>query len=107
MLRSLFTAPIRFYQKFLSPHLPRTCRYYPTCSAYAVGAVDTHGVLKGFLLGSWRILRCNPWSLGGVDHVPPKGSWTAPEWVPPDDWVGYNLQKDGDNAKEQIRGNEE
>ncbi len=61
--------PIRLYQRFLSPTLPRRCRYHPTCSEYAVGAVGSFGVLRGSVLAAWRLLRCNPWSAGGVDHV--------------------------------------
>ena len=67
--------PVRFYQTSISPALPRRCRYYPTCSAYAVEAVRVHGVLKGFLLAIWRLVRCNPFTLGGVDHVPDPGRW--------------------------------
>lgn len=69
---------VRGYQKFVSPMRPATCKYYPSCSAYAVGALETHGVLKGFLLSAWRLLRCNPWSRGGVDDVPPVGTWRSP-----------------------------
>ena len=58
-------------------------------SAYAVRAIEVHGIIKGTLLASWRLLRCNPWSNGGVDHVPLQGQWSAPPWVPPDDWAGY------------------
>ena len=67
-------APIRFYQRFITPYTPATCRYYPTCSAYAVTALRTRGALVGTGLTIWRLLRCNPWSSGGVDHVPAKGS---------------------------------
>jgi uncharacterized protein len=66
-------APIRFYQRFITPYTPATCRYYPTCSAYGVTALRTHGALIGTGLTIWRILRCNPWSSGGIDHVPAKG----------------------------------
>ncbi len=110
LIRSFFTLPIRLYQRFLSPLLPARCRYYPTCSSYAIEAVQVHGVLKGSVLGSWRVLRCNPWSLGGVDHVPEPGSWKASSWVPPEDWVGYDLQKRNaeDNAEVVSgTGNEE
>ena len=68
-IRSLFIAPIRLYQRFISPALPARCRYHPTCSRYAVEAVRDYGVLKGSVLAAWRLLRCNPWSAGGVDHV--------------------------------------
>ncbi|MBN9608286.1 MAG: membrane protein insertion efficiency factor YidD [Actinobacteria bacterium] len=76
----LLILPIRFYQKFITPYTPATCRYYPTCSAYAVGALRTHGAIKGLLLTVWRLLRCNPWSSGGVDKVPERGRW---RYVPP------------------------
>jgi putative membrane protein insertion efficiency factor len=66
-------APIRFYQRFITPYTPASCRYYPTCSAYAVTALRTHGALVGTGLTVWRLLRCNPWSSGGIDHVPAKG----------------------------------
>lgn len=65
---------IRVYQKTLSPdHGPlsqgfRGCRYYPSCSEYTVRAVQGQGVMRGLLKGGWRILRCNPWSAGGVDE---------------------------------------
>lgn len=65
--------PVRFYQRFISPLFAPRCRYYPTCSSYALGALRTHGLVKGTLLAIWRILRCNPWSLGGVDEVPARG----------------------------------
>jgi putative membrane protein insertion efficiency factor len=66
---------VRIYQAVVSPWLPPTCRYYPSCSSYAVTALRRHGVFKGSALATWRVLRCNPWSLGGVDHVPPRGRW--------------------------------
>ncbi|OKL50564.1 membrane protein insertion efficiency factor YidD [Boudabousia marimammalium] len=75
--RTWALAPIRFYQRFISPGLPRRCKYHPTCSAYAVEAITTHGAIKGILLGTWRILRCNPYSSGGLDYVPPQGRWKA------------------------------
>ena len=62
-------APIRAYQRFISPALPRRCKYYPTCSAYAVDAVREFGVLRGVVLAVWRLLRCNPFSHGGYDPV--------------------------------------
>ena len=68
-------APVRFYQRFISPALPTSCRYHPTCSAYAVTALEVHGLIKGTLLALWRLLRCNPLTRGGVDHVPDKGRW--------------------------------
>ena len=67
--------PLRFYSRVISPALPARCRYYPTCSAYAEQAVRRHGVLKGGALAAWRLVRCNPFSRGGVDEVPPPGRW--------------------------------
>jgi len=62
---------IRVYQAVISPLTGPTCKYYPSCSQYAVIAIRTHGTLRGTGMALWRILRCNPWSLGGVDDVPP------------------------------------
>lgn len=69
----LLVAPIRFYQRFITPYTPASCRYYPTCSAYAVTALRTRGAVIGTVLTIWRLLRCNPWSEGGIDHVPATG----------------------------------
>ena len=68
-VRALLLAPIRLYQRFVSPLLPRRCKYLPTCSAYAVEAVRTYGPARGFVLAGWRLLRCNPFSDGGYDPV--------------------------------------
>lgn len=81
----LLIAPIRFYQRYISPGLPRRCRYYPSCSAYALKAIQVHGPLKGIVLGGWRFLRCNPWSHGGVDYVPNVGHWKPEPYVRPQD----------------------
>lgn len=62
---------IRAYQSVISPMTGPTCKYYPSCSQYALTAVRRHGALRGTGLALWRLLRCNPWSLGGVDDVPP------------------------------------
>ena len=62
---------IRAYQRFVSPMLPRHCRYEPTCSAYAAEAIRQHGPFRGMALGVRRIARCHPWASGGIDHVPP------------------------------------
>jgi uncharacterized protein len=71
--RSLVQAPIVFYQRFISPGLPRRCRYEPTCSRYAVRAIGEYGILRGLVLAAWRLLRCNPWSRGGYDPVEAQG----------------------------------
>jgi putative membrane protein insertion efficiency factor len=63
-------AAIRFYQKWISPLFPPTCRFYPSCSQYTYEAIAKYGILKGGALGAWRILRCNPYNKGGFDYVP-------------------------------------
>ncbi|MGH2839631.1 MAG: membrane protein insertion efficiency factor YidD [Solirubrobacteraceae bacterium] len=62
-------APIRVYQRAISPALPRRCRYEPTCSRYAAQALQEFGILRGLALAGWRLLRCNPFSHGGYDPV--------------------------------------
>lgn len=71
MIKKFLIAGIRFYQKYISP-LKRhaSCIYTPTCSTYAIQALEKHGIIKGGLLTLWRILRCNPFSKGGYDPVP-------------------------------------
>lgn len=63
---------IRGYQRFVSPMTPPSCRFTPSCSAYAVTALRRHGLLRGGYLAVRRVLRCHPWNPGGVDHVPPR-----------------------------------
>ena len=72
MLKRLVLAPVRLYRRFLSP-LKRTpsCRYLPTCSEYAIEAVEKRGVVRGVLMAAWRLLRCNPLFRGGYDPVEP------------------------------------
>ncbi len=70
MLTRLLILPIRFYQKYISPLTPPACRYTPTCSQYAVEALQKHGPLKGLWLAIRRILRCHPWGGHGYDPVP-------------------------------------
>ena len=72
MLKRLFQAPVRFYQRVISPLLPGCCRFTPTCSQYCILAIEEWGVVRGLALSAWRILRCNPWSRGGYDPVPPR-----------------------------------
>lgn len=66
--RATIVLPIRLYRRLVSPLLPQRCKYYPTCSEYAVESIETFGFLRGTVLALWRLLRCNPWSAGGIDH---------------------------------------
>lgn len=68
-MTALATLLVRGYRRFVSPLLGPRCKYYPSCSQYALDALDTYGFLRGSILAAWRILRCNPWSDGGVDRV--------------------------------------
>jgi putative membrane protein insertion efficiency factor len=67
--RRIAIAPIRAYQRVLSPAIPARCKYHPSCSAYAVQAIESYGILRGSVLAAWRLLRCNPFSHGGYDPV--------------------------------------
>jgi putative membrane protein insertion efficiency factor len=69
-VKKLFLAPIRFYQQWISPGLPPSCRFYPSCSEYAYQAIEKYGVLRGGWLGLRRIVRCHPFNPGGFDPVP-------------------------------------
>jgi putative membrane protein insertion efficiency factor len=69
--RNLVLGFLAGYRKVISPLYGDVCAYYPSCSAYAVGAVQQHGAVRGTLLSAWRIVRCNPWTRGGVDDVKP------------------------------------
>jgi putative membrane protein insertion efficiency factor len=76
IIKKILIAPlillIKLYQIAISPMLPKSCRYYPSCSVYAIEALKKHGLIKGFLLATYRIIRCNPWGGHGYDPVPDK-----------------------------------
>jgi len=69
-MKRIFMMLVRVYQKFISPLKPPSCRYYPTCSQYSIQAFNKHGVIKGLYLTIRRLIRCNPYSAGGIDYVP-------------------------------------
>lgn len=89
-MRWLLLALLRLYQRFVSPLLGPTCRYYPSCSGYAVTSVQRHGALRGSWLAARRVGRCHPWSDGGVDLVPPLGDYR---------WWGRCPGSDPDSAR--------
>ena len=68
-MRHFFIFLVKLYQKLISPLFPPSCRFYPTCSEYAVQSLEKYGVLKGGIKAVWRILRCNPFNKGGYDPV--------------------------------------
>ena len=74
-IRSLLLGLIWVYRHTISPILPPTCRYHPSCSAYGFEALQVHGAAKGTALTAWRVLRCNPFTPGGLDPVPARGAW--------------------------------
>ncbi|MEK7439856.1 MAG: membrane protein insertion efficiency factor YidD [Chloroflexota bacterium] len=69
-MKRLVLGLIRFYKRFISPLLPPSCIYYPTCSEYAYQAIEKYGILRGSWMGFLRVLRCNPFARGGHDPVP-------------------------------------
>lgn len=74
----VLVAPIRLYQRVISPLIGPRCRFYPSCSEYAAQSISRHGPLRGSYLGIRRILRCHPWNPGGIDRVPDRFSWRHP-----------------------------
>jgi putative membrane protein insertion efficiency factor len=69
-MRIVVAVPVHVYRLLVSPWLGPRCKYHPTCSQYALDAIREWGALRGVVLAVWRVLRCNPWSHGGVDYVP-------------------------------------
>ncbi|PZS14658.1 MAG: membrane protein insertion efficiency factor YidD [Pseudonocardiales bacterium] len=74
----LLVVILRFYRRWISPALPPTCRFFPSCSAYAIEALTVHGMLRGSWWTVRRLLRCGPWHPGGMDPVPPARSPRSP-----------------------------
>ncbi len=93
-MKSILCGLIRFYQQVLSPMLPKACRFYPSCSQYMIQAITERGVLRGVALGGWRILRCNPFTPGGYDPVPP-GRHRRSEHCRPERPVRLSIAKTG------------
>ena len=82
----LLTGLVVGYRRLISPMLGPRCRFYPSCSAYALEAIQVHGATKGAVLATARVCRCHPWNPGGVDHVPAKGAWKPEPYVPLTTW---------------------
>ena len=81
-LTAILLAPIRAYQRWISPAFPRRCKYEPTCSAYAVQAIRELGLFRGSILAAWRLARCNPFSHGGYDPVEARSFFKPKPGVP-------------------------
>ena len=94
-MKFLVLGLIKFYRRFISPLFPPKCKYYPTCSTYALEAVRRFGAVRGSALAVWRILRCNPWSMGGVDLVPEKFTFRVKKY----DFIYPDYGEDEDNKK--------
>jgi putative membrane protein insertion efficiency factor len=80
-MRSFALLIVRLYQRWVSPSLPPSCRYVPTCSDYAMEAIERYGVLRGGLMGAWRLLRCHPFVKGGYDPVVRDPNKLDREWA--------------------------
>jgi putative membrane protein insertion efficiency factor len=76
-MKFILIALLRGYQKFISPYFAPRCKYYPTCSQYSIDAIKQYGSLRGVAMTAWRLIRCNPFSHGGVDYADPKKTKTA------------------------------
>lgn len=97
-MKKLFIYLIKFYQKFISPLTPPVCKYYPTCSCYAIKSIEKFGVIRGTALASWRILRCNPWSLGGIDYVPDKFTFRVKKY----DYSQFHSDDETAHTNEEV-----
>lgn len=73
-MKHLLIGMVQGYRRWISPALPPRCKFYPSCSSYAITALSRYGALRGSALALYRLVRCHPWSLGGVDHVPTRGA---------------------------------
>ena len=97
-MKKIFIFIIKGYHKYISPILPRACRFEPTCSVYTAEAIEKFGVIRGILLGTWRILRCNPFSRGGYDPVPEKFTFKRQA----SHFCGDNCNKDTDACSDET-----
>ena len=79
---AILLAPVRLYQRFISPALPARCKYHPSCSSYAAQAVRDLGPVRGTVVAAWRLARCNPWSNGGYDPLSARTLFRDPDSAP-------------------------
>jgi putative membrane protein insertion efficiency factor len=93
---------VKFYRRHISPHFPARCKYYPTCSRYALDAIEKFGAFKGSLLAVWRLLRCNPFSMGGIDFVPDKFTFKVEKY----NYHSQNFPNDYDKNDADLHNND-
>ena len=102
---------LKAYKKVISPILPPSCRFTPTCSEYAMEAIAKFGAIRGSLLGAWRLLRCNPFFKGGYDPVPEKFTFKRVKYTPSSHWETdccYDFLSDEcENSEQQAIGEDE
>lgn len=96
--RAVLIGLVRVYRLLLSPWVGQSCRFTPTCSAYAIQALERHGAIVGAGLAGWRILRCNPWCHGGCDEVPDNMPWNRTRATPPAGLFSALLDRDSGSA---------
>lgn len=99
-MKNILIFPIKLYQKVISPLFPPSCRYYPTCSTYAIQSLEKHGFFLGALMAIMRILRCNPFVHGGYDPVPDKFSISRnTDWVNEEDSIAAKWRNESEERK--------
>lgn len=101
-MKSVLIMLVKFYRKFISPLFPPCCKYYPTCSTYALTAIERFGAFRGTLLTVWRLMRCNPWSMGGIDYVPEKFTFSVKKYDYTTDDCCMQHNDDEDNKNERY-----
>ncbi len=99
-MKKILIFPIKLYQRVISPLLPPSCKYYPTCSNYAVQAIEKHGVFLGSLMALTRILRCNPFVSGGYDPVPDKFTiFRNTDWIKDESSLAAQWRNESEKRK--------
>ncbi|MBQ8123638.1 MAG: membrane protein insertion efficiency factor YidD [Ruminococcus sp.] len=100
-MKFILISLVKLYKKLISPLSAPKCKFYPSCSSYAIDALQKFGAIRGSALAVWRILRCNPWSLGGIDYVPERFTFKVKNVGDladlPDEWPYEDNSKDDTN----------